>query len=69
MRIDTLAAAHAECGNFDEAVTWLEKALAIASDAQKAELESHLKLFRDKKPYRQAPLVKPEAQDSPAGTN
>lgn len=52
--LDTLAAAHAEYGDFDEAVKWQVRALD-ASDIPKAELEpirKRLQMFKEKKPYR-----------------
>lgn len=58
--LDTLAAAYAENGDFEEAVKWQEKAIAIALDFPpedidkelKQTLEGHLKLYREKKPCR-----------------
>jgi tetratricopeptide (TPR) repeat protein len=52
--LDTLAAAHAENGDFDEAVTWQKKALA-APDFPKSQVENatkRLKLYEAHKPYR-----------------
>jgi tetratricopeptide (TPR) repeat protein len=63
--MDTLAAAYAESGEFDEAVTWQTKALELAiqmSLQERKELESHLELYRAKKPFRQAPSKKPASQ-------
>ncbi len=54
--LDTLAAACAEAGRFDDASVAVEKALALARQAGNDELarsiEAHLKLFREKKPLR-----------------
>jgi tetratricopeptide (TPR) repeat protein len=51
--VDTLAAAHAETGNFAAAVKFQEQALALAPASQKPSYESRLNLYRDKKPYRE----------------
>ena len=51
--IDTLAAAYAECGKFDEAVKWQTKAVQLARDKDLAELRARLELFQKKKAYRQ----------------
>ena len=54
--IDTLAAAYAEVGNFDEAVKRESEAVDLLTDAsQIAEFTARLKLYREKKPYRAAP--------------
>ena len=50
--IDTLAAAHAEAGNFDEAVRWQKKALDLAPAASKKEMAQRLALYQSHKPYR-----------------
>jgi tetratricopeptide (TPR) repeat protein len=53
--LSTLAAAHAECGHFDEAVKWQKKALKIgfddAEDTKAA--REQLKLYEAGKPYRE----------------
>ena len=52
--LDTLAAAFAESGDFENAIKWQSKAIELATDpAEKHELQSRLKLYQDKKPYRQ----------------
>jgi tetratricopeptide (TPR) repeat protein len=50
--LDTLAAAYAEAGDFDSAVTWQTRSNALLSGAEaKADGEARLKLYREKKPY------------------
>ena len=55
--IDTLAAAHADAGNFDEAVRWQERALEFPQmqriDGPGA--RARLELYRAGRPYRAAP--------------
>jgi tetratricopeptide (TPR) repeat protein len=51
--LDTLAAAYAECGKFDEAIKWQQKAVDLAADRDREELRSRLELFKQGKPYRQ----------------
>jgi tetratricopeptide (TPR) repeat protein len=48
----TLAAAHAELGEFDKAVEWQTKAIDAAPKALKEQYQQRLKLYQDKKPYR-----------------
>jgi tetratricopeptide (TPR) repeat protein len=50
--LDTLAAAHAEDGQFDEAVKWQEKALALAPEQERPQYQKRLELYRTHKPYR-----------------
>lgn len=49
--LDTLAAAQAEVGLFDEAVKTQKMSLAIAPDAQQADLQVRLKMYQAKEPY------------------
>jgi tetratricopeptide (TPR) repeat protein len=52
--VDTLAAAHAEAGDFEKAVAEQQKALAdktIPADERK-KMEARLELYKAKKPYR-----------------
>ena len=55
--VDTYAAAFAERGQFDEAITWQEKAFAdpVFVKEKGDEARKRLQLHRDKKPYREVP--------------
>jgi tetratricopeptide (TPR) repeat protein len=50
--LDTLAAAHAECGRFDEAIRLLEQALLLPGDGHTDEYRSRIALYRERQPYR-----------------
>jgi tetratricopeptide (TPR) repeat protein len=50
--LDTLAVAWSESADFDQAVTWETKAIAVSSDWDLPELKSHLKLFQAGKTLR-----------------
>jgi hypothetical protein len=51
--VDTLAAAHAEHGDFDKAVHWQAEAIKLLPDGdQKKKSEERLRLYKEKKPYR-----------------
>jgi tetratricopeptide (TPR) repeat protein len=55
-RLDTLAAAYAETGDFKEATKWVKEAVELGKDLPKErveELRERLKLYQDGKPYRQ----------------
>ena len=56
LRLDTLGLAYASAGRFAEAVATEEKAQerigAMASPDVRAQLETHLRLFRAGRPYR-----------------
>jgi len=53
--LDTLAAAYAESGDFEQAIKWQEKAVALASPDWLADAQSRLHLYREGKPYREVP--------------
>jgi tetratricopeptide (TPR) repeat protein len=53
--LETLAAAYAEVGDFASAVKWQVKAIELEADPkEQEEYRSRLKLFQEKKPYREA---------------
>jgi tetratricopeptide (TPR) repeat protein len=56
--IDTLAAAYAESGNFEQAVRYEEQALGIvpSADSRREKMESRLALYREHRPYREDPF-------------
>ena len=52
--IGTLAAAYAEVGDFDAAMKWQSRAIELLVDEkEKDDLRTRLKLYQDKKPYRE----------------
>ena len=51
--LDTLAAAYAENGDFQQAREWAAKAIEKAKSLKsKKSIGAHLKLYQDRKPYR-----------------
>jgi tetratricopeptide (TPR) repeat protein len=57
--IDTLAAAYAEMGNYEEAVVWQQRAIDLAGPSDKdfqQQLQQRLELYRKGLPYREAHL-------------
>jgi serine/threonine-protein kinase len=51
--LDSLAAACAECGEFEDAVKWQEKAIDLLSDPDRiADFNTRLELYHDHKPLR-----------------
>lgn len=54
--LDTLAAAHAEAGDFDEAVRWQKATGLLASSSpERADFLARLELYTARKPYRDEP--------------
>jgi cytochrome c-type biogenesis protein CcmH/NrfG len=53
--LDTLAAAYAEAGRFEDAVTTQKKLLSMAKedDPRLTEIQLHLKSYQDNKPWRE----------------
>jgi tetratricopeptide (TPR) repeat protein len=52
--LSTLAASYAESGNFDAAIEWSQKAVAICTDHNKEQLGKELESYQAKKPWREA---------------
>ena len=52
--LDSLSAAYAELGDFEEAVRWQRKAVQIASDEIKDDLAARLELYKRGQPYRES---------------
>jgi tetratricopeptide (TPR) repeat protein len=49
--LDTLAAALAACGQFEEAVQWQRRAVELAPEAEKADYQTRLALFEAGQSY------------------
>ena len=56
-KLDTLAAAHAEAGDFEKAVKYQKQAIELDKPNEK-EYRERLALYEAKKPYRQEPVKK-----------
>jgi serine/threonine-protein kinase len=53
--LDTLAAACAECGEFDDAIKWQEKAIGLLTDEERrADFRTRLDLYQQGQPVRVA---------------
>jgi Flp pilus assembly protein TadD len=51
--LDALAAAHAELGDFEQAVHWQSRAVSLLPAGRNAELRSRLHLYQSGSPYRE----------------
>jgi hypothetical protein len=51
--VKRLAAANAEAGEFAKAIEWQKKALELADDDDKPDLQARLELYQNNKPFRQ----------------
>jgi tetratricopeptide (TPR) repeat protein len=55
-----LAAAHAESGDFENAVKWHAKALELYEEQERKRWTSVLDLYKSGKPYRDDPMARPD---------
>ena len=57
--LDTLAAAYAECEDFEQAVEWQQKAIDLqgVDPDDSSGFQARLELYKDKVPYRHAPYA------------
>ena len=53
--LETLAAAYAEAGDFDDAVKWAKKALDLAPGVKKGKFQKEVELYQSRKPLRIMP--------------
>jgi hypothetical protein len=50
--LDTLAAAYAACGRFDEAAHWARQAIERGADGDRSEFQARWELYEAGRPYR-----------------
>lgn len=55
--LSTLAAAHAESGDFATAIEWSEKAVAMGDDTRQEQLKKELESYKSGKPWRELQTV------------
>jgi tetratricopeptide (TPR) repeat protein len=55
---EVLAAAYAEAGNFEHAITWQQKCLDTSGPETKAKSEARLEMYRARQPLREQPANK-----------
>lgn len=65
--LDTLAAAYAATGDFDNAAKWQQKCIELAPVDDRGEFEERLKLYQEGKAYRQ-PLAEMEEAEEQGGS-
>ena len=53
--LDSLSAAYAESGDFQQAVRWQKKAVQVALETSRQALVQRLELYESGNPYREAP--------------
>lgn len=63
--LDTLAAAYAEAGDFDNAVTWQYGAIELAPEPRKAAMQRKAKAYEERQPYHEQPNPPPPDSGPP----
>jgi tetratricopeptide (TPR) repeat protein len=63
----TLAAAHAEAGNFEAAVQWQAKCLDESPAQARAEIQARLELYHARQPFRDRPASPSPASSGASG--
>ena len=58
--LSTLAAAHAEQGDFKTAIEWSEKSVALSEEALKSQLTKELDSYKESKPWRDSEVTEEE---------
>jgi tetratricopeptide (TPR) repeat protein len=67
--LSTLAAGHAELGDFASAVAWARKAIELADDAQRPVLERELQSYLGRQPFREIKHDAPQVSSDPMGSD
>jgi tetratricopeptide (TPR) repeat protein len=57
MNLDALAASHAECGSFEEAVKWAKEATRLAPKSEKERCKARLRMYKEGTPYREYDIL------------
>ncbi len=67
--LSTLAAAHAELGDFKAALEWSQKACDIADQEIREQLQLELKSYQDEKPWREKKPVPDDGESAPGAAD
>ena len=54
--VDTLAAAYAETGDFENALKYQSQAIKLRGPSVDKEMEEHLRGYQERRPWRQEPV-------------
>jgi hypothetical protein len=57
-QLDAYAAAYAEAGNYEEALKFQAQAIKFGGSSAKEEMEEHARRYRQRRPYRDEPVLK-----------
>jgi len=64
--LSTLAAAHAEAGDFGKAIEWAEKAVELSGEDVQDQIRSELESYRKQQPWREAQGAEEDAAEGAA---